>query len=110
LRCDQAADAEQLDDRVEVASRAAGPARKPAAVEQVLAHAEMREQAAILEDVADAAAVLRHEHAAFGIDQRLAVDHDLAALAAGSGRRRCRPGSTFPIPSGRTGRSRRVAW
>ena len=32
-------------------------AREPAAVEQVLAHAEMREQAAVLEDVADAAAM-----------------------------------------------------
>ena len=36
---------------------AALAAREPAAVEQVLAHAEMREQAAVLEDVADAAAM-----------------------------------------------------
>ena len=40
----------------------------------------MREEAAVLEDVADAAAVLRHEDAALGIDQRLAIDHDAAAV------------------------------
>ena len=40
----------------------------------------MGEQAAFLEDVADAAAVLGHEDAALGVDQHLAVDGDLAAI------------------------------
>src|SRR5471030_2424904 len=40
----------------------------------------MREEAAVLEDVAHLPAVLGHEHVAFSIDQRLAVDDHLAAL------------------------------
>src|SRR5262249_25059654 len=55
-------------------------AREPAAIEQVLAHAEMREQAAVLEDVADAPAMLGDEHAARRVDQRRAVDDDAPAL------------------------------
>ena len=40
----------------------------------------MRKQTAVLEDVADATAVLGHEQAALRVDQRLAVDHDAAAV------------------------------
>ena len=76
---EQAADAQQIDDGRKVGRRAA-VAREPAPVEQVAAHAEMREEAAVLEDVADAAAMLGHEDAALGIDQHLAVDGDAAAI------------------------------
>src|SRR5580698_10559198 len=77
---DQGSDAQQLDDRAEVAGDAAVAAREPAAVQQVLAHAEMREQAAVLEDVADAATMAWHEHTALGVDQGLAIDDDAPAL------------------------------
>jgi len=80
LALDQVSDAQQLDDRAEVAGHAALAAREPAAVEQVLAHAEMREEAAVLEDIADAAAVLGDEHAALGVEQGRSVDDDAAAL------------------------------
>ncbi len=76
---EQAADAEQIDDGCKVGRRAA-IAREPASIEQVAAHAEVGEQATFLEDVADAAAMLGHEDAAFGVDQHLAVDGDPAAI------------------------------
>ena len=74
------ADAEQLDDLVELAVAARSSAREPAAVEQVLAHGQVREQPPFLEDVADAAPVLRHEDAALGVGQHVAVDDDAALL------------------------------
>ena len=74
------ADAQKLDDRGEIASGRAGLAVEPAPVEQVAAHAEMREQPAVLEDIADAAAMPRNEDAALGVDQHLAVDGDAAAV------------------------------
>ena len=40
----------------------------------------MREQPAVLEDVADAAMMARHEDAALGVDKHLAVDGDAAAV------------------------------
>ena len=43
---EQVADAEQLDDRGEIAGRRRRRRGEPAAVEQVLAHGEMREQPA----------------------------------------------------------------
>src|SRR3546814_2701587 len=50
------------------------PCRKPAAVEQVMAHAERGEQAAVLKDVADLAAMRRHRHATGRIGQHMPVD------------------------------------
>ena len=70
--------AEQIRDLVELAV-ALGLRREPAAVEQVLPHGEMREQAPVLEHVADAPLVHRHEDAALGVDHRDVV-HDDAAL------------------------------
>src|SRR3546814_10259102 len=57
---EQMADAEQLDDLGQLAVTLV-PCRKPAAVEQVMAHAEMGEQAAVLKDVADLAAMRRQD-------------------------------------------------
>ena len=60
---EQVADAQQLDDLVEAAAPRAA-AGEPAAVEQVAAHGQMREQPGILEDVADAPAMARDVDAA----------------------------------------------
>ena len=78
----QMVDAEEFDHGREVACRAVTTGGEPASVEKVLAHAEMGEEAAVLEDVADAATVLRDEHATLGVDQGLAIDRDPAAVAA----------------------------
>ena len=43
----------------------------------------MREKPSLLEDVADPAAVLRHEDAAFGIGEHVAVDFDATPVGAG---------------------------
>ena len=53
--------------------------REPAAVEQVLPHGQVREQAPVLEDVAHTPLVDWHEDALLGVDHRDAV-HDDAAL------------------------------
>ena len=58
------------------------PGREPASVKQVLPHGHVRKQAAFLKDIADAALLRRHEQAAFGVGQRLAVDDDAAMLRA----------------------------
>src|SRR3546814_5396924 len=70
---EQMADAEKLDDLGQLAVTLV-PCRKPAAVEQVMAHAEMGEQAAVLKDVADLAAMRRHRHATGRIGQHMPVD------------------------------------
>ena len=55
---------------------AVGGRAEPAAVEQVLAHRQMGKQAPLLEDIADAAPVRRHEHARVRVDQHPAVEDD----------------------------------
>src|SRR5262249_16948678 len=77
---EQMADAQQVDHRAEIARRAVDSKREPASVEQVATHAEMGEQAAVLKDIADAPTVLGHELAALGVDQRLALDRNAAAV------------------------------
>ena len=42
----------------------------------------MREQPRVLEDVADPPPMARHVDAAPGVEQRLAVEHDAAAIGA----------------------------
>src|SRR5260221_2537762 len=76
----QMAEAQQLNHGIEISGGTIALTHEPAAVEQVLAHAEVRKEAAVLEDVADATTVLGNEYAARGIDQRLAIDHDAAAV------------------------------
>ena len=66
-----------LKRRVAVAFR-----REPVSIEKVLADAQVREQPSLLKDVADAAPVLRHEDAAFGIGEDFAVDDHAAAVRA----------------------------
>ena len=58
-----------------------------AAVDEVAAHRQMREEPPLLEDVADPAAMGRDEDAAPGVDQRVAVDGDARRGRAGRGRR-----------------------
>ena len=60
----------------------AGAVREAAAVEKVLAHRDVRQQAPFLEHVADAAPVHRDVDARRGVEQRLAVERDAAALRA----------------------------
>ncbi len=81
MAVEQAPDPEQVDHGGEL--HAALAARhEPAAEQQVLPHRQVREQPSFLEHVADAPAVPGHEHAARGVDQRRAVDHDATALGA----------------------------
>ena len=49
-------------------------------VEKVLAHGHVREQAAFLEDVADAAPMRRQEYRFLSVDKDLSVDDDTAAI------------------------------
>ena len=79
LAVEQGADVQQFYHRGQIACRSAVRSREPAAVQQVVADAEVGEEPAVLEDVADAAPVLRNEHAPLGVDQHLAVDRDPAA-------------------------------
>jgi hypothetical protein len=78
---EQTAEPEQLDDFVELVSVHA-LRREPAPIQEVLPHGEMREQASLLEYVADAAAVARHEYAARRVDQHRIVDRDTALVGA----------------------------
>ncbi len=55
-------------------------AGEAAAIEQVLAHSQVREQAPFLKHIADAAAVDRHEPAPCGVGQHLVVDGDAAVV------------------------------
>ena len=73
-------DAQHVDDRREIGGCAAVATHEPVPIEEIAPHAEMREQAAFLEDVADASLVRRHEHASLGVDQHLSVDRDSAAV------------------------------
>lgn len=75
----QVADAEQVDDAPDAFRRLARP-REPAAVEEVAAHAQVREKARLLEDIADPPPVAGNEVAAPGVDQHLAVDDDASPL------------------------------
>src|SRR5260370_24925039 len=92
-------DTEQLDHLVEIAE-ALGSGREPPAIEQVLAHGEMREEASFLKDVADATAMLRYEDALLGDDEDVAVKRDVSPVgtdeAADDVNERClaRPGSS----------------
>ena len=53
---------------------------EPAAIEQVLAHRQMRKQPRVLKDIADGAVVRRHGVAARSIAQALAIQRDLGAV------------------------------
>ena len=64
---------QQGDDLIDPHPTALVP-REPAAIEQILAHAEMREQPRILKHIADAASLLWHKDADLGINQNLAID------------------------------------
>ena len=80
------ADAEQVDDPRR--GRRGAPTRaRTSAVEQVLAHGEVREQPAVLEHVAEAPPVRGHEDAARGVDQNLCRRPRPDPGRVGSGRR-----------------------
>ena len=63
-------------------ANAAAPARAIEAVAKVALDGEVREQAAVLEHVADAAPLGGHVDAARAVDQRLAVERDVARVRA----------------------------
>ena len=76
-------DIEQRDDALEFLGVFLGLARPAAhapAIVEVLPHAEMREQPALLEYVADAASMRRHVDAAGSVEQHRPVDGDGAAI------------------------------
>ena len=75
LAVEEVADAEEVDHAAGV-FRARALGQEPAAVVKVLPHGEMREEPCLLEDIAEAAAVRRHEEAAGGIDQHVAVERN----------------------------------
>src|SRR5580704_18895073 len=72
-------DIEQRDDALEFGCLGRPAAHAPAIVE-VLPHAEMREQPAVLEYIADAAAMRRHVDAARGVEQHRVVEGDRATV------------------------------
>src|SRR6478609_5463446 len=74
------ADAEQLQNLVELGRLAGLTRHEPVPEQQVLPHGEMREEPRFLEDITDPPAMLRQEDAAFDINQRLAIDTDMACL------------------------------
>ena len=76
---EQCLDAEQRHDVVEPPA-ALGRRREPAAIEQVLAHRQVREQPSLLEDIADAAPMRRHEDPLGGVEQHPSVEDDAALL------------------------------
>ena len=76
---EQRAEAEHRDDPVDFGLRRAGP-REPAAVEQVLAHREMREEPALLEDVAQPPAMGGQGDACLGVEEDAALDGDAARM------------------------------
>ena len=73
------ADAERLDHGIE-GDGVVRPGREPAPEQQILPHAEMREQLGVLKHQADAAAMLGDEQSLRGVDQHAAVEHDRAAV------------------------------
>src|SRR5262245_1809275 len=75
------AEAEDVDHVIE-RRRARGVRAEPPAVEQVLADGEVREEAGLLEHVAEPPPVRRHEDATGRVDQRLSGDLDPGALGA----------------------------
>ena len=77
----QRADSKQIHDLVEIT--APPPvAGEPAAVEQVTAHGQMREQPGVLEDIADAPPMAGHVDPLRGVEQRLAIEDDPTARRA----------------------------
>ena len=72
---EQVADAEEIDDRVE-RDRPVPRRRALPAVPEVVPHAQVREEARVLEDVADAPALHRHVDPARRIVEHVAVRHD----------------------------------
>src|SRR5262249_28731635 len=56
--------------------------REPAAEQKILPHRQVRKQPPLLEHVADTPAMLPHEDAALGVDQRQPVDDDSTARGA----------------------------
>ena len=76
---EQMADVEQLDHMRE-RRRIGRVAAHPAAVVEIVLHAEMRKQPAFLEHIADAAAPGRHVDARRVVEQHLVVEHDAAAV------------------------------
>ena len=81
LSVEQMANAEQVDHAVHVAV-ALGSRREEAAVAQVLSDRHVREQARILEDVADAALVLGNEDARCRVNQHATIGNDPAFVRA----------------------------
>jgi len=95
--------AEEVDHRVEpLPALVAG--REPPAVEQVLAHRQVREEPAFLEHVADPASVRRDAHPSAIVEQHLAVDEDAAPgrpdQAGEAVDQRCLPGAGVPEQGG----------
>src|SRR5262249_37953465 len=96
---EQVADVEQIHDPRHFGAVARKPAHAPAIVE-ICRNAQMREQAALLEDIADMTAVRRHIDARGGIEQHGVVEPDTSPV------RRDEPGDH--IDEGRLARARRA--
>jgi hypothetical protein len=78
---EEVADAEEVDD-ARLLGRVARGTGEPAPVAEILADGEMGKEPPLLEDVADAAAVRRHDDAPPGIEERPPADRDAAPLGA----------------------------
>ena len=76
---EQRADVEQRDD-ARALGRIVGNAVHPAAVVEITRDAHMREQPALLEHIADAAAVRRHVDARGAVEQHVLAERDAAAV------------------------------
>ena len=72
-------DAEHVDHLFEVGAALAGR-REPRAIVQILADIQMRKQARLLEDIADAAFVARNKNVSRSIEQNATVDDDAALV------------------------------
>src|SRR5262249_30163893 len=73
------ADIEQLGDAPELPPLRRKSAHAPAVIE-IGRHTKVREQASLLEYVADAPAMRRHVDAVLGIEQDGVIEHDAAAV------------------------------
>src|SRR6516165_1451995 len=73
------ADIEQLGDALELRRIRRKSAHAPAVIE-IGRNTEVREQASLLEHVADASAMCRHVNAALGIEQDGVIEHDAAVV------------------------------
>ena len=74
-------DAEKIEDLIE-ADMALAPGGEPSPEQEILPHREVGEETSLLEDVADAPAMLRNEYPSVGIDQHGIVEDDPAAVGA----------------------------